>query len=462
MKKILILFMCLLSVFFAVWGVKAKTPINRPDNINDGTETAWYENRYTAPQAGDEWYLDPEIPLNYIPVPGEDELYMVVDDSGNITGYRHRTKQADGSWLWEDVNPDIPENYEKVEGLEDVYKVTAADGSIEYYKYVRNEDDTFCFVPVDENGKPLDDGKSAETIDDHYVHVDGNVYAVYNDDNVKMGYRERVKNQDGDYIWKVCDAPEIDTTVGNGSGFHGAGNQAANGNGGSEGTKVLVGNSGGSSKKDNGDGTYTVTETTKNTVTENGYMTTYQTTVYSTYDRKGNLISTKKDGPYEISKVAAGNSGSTDSSKIASTLDGEMSRLSAKVSYDTAKAQEVLSKLNAERKSQGLKTLTMNTRAEAYKLACIKAADMAINDYSSSQSPLYGTLNDMVSRWGCSTSHASENIWKASTKSAGEIHTRFQANEGSRKVRMSSGYSEVGIAVVEKNGQTYVAEIYLK
>ena len=67
-----------------------------------------------------------------------------------------------------------------------------------------------------------------------------------------------------------------------------------------------------------------------------------------------------------------------------------------------------------------------------------------------------------LSRYHCTTSHASENIWKASTKTAAQIHTRFQANTGSRKVRMSSGYTEVGIAIVEKNNQTYVAEIYLK
>ena len=89
------------------------------------------------------------------------------------------------------------------------------------------------------------------------------------------------------------------------------------------------------------------------------------------------------------------------------------------------------------------------------------AADMAIYDHSSS-SPMYGDLNALVSRYHCTTSHASENIWKASTKTAAQIHTRFQANTGSRKVRMSSGYTEVGIAIVEKNNQTYVAEIYLK
>ena len=459
MKRILMIFMVLLTIFFSAWGVKAKTPINRPENIDDGTESAWYENRYTAPKAGDEWYLDPEIPINYIPVPGEDELYMVVDDSGKITGYRHRIQQADGSWLWEDVNPDIPDNYEKVTGLEDVYKVTKEDGTVEYYKYVRNEDDTFCFVQVDEKGRPLDEGTSAETISKSYVHVSGNIYAVYNDDNVMMGYRERVKDDSGKYIWKECAAPAINTGVGNSTGIitGDSGNEA-----GTSGNNVFTGTSG-SNKKDNGDGTYTITETTQNTVTENGYTITYKTTVYSTYDRDGTLLSTKKDGPYEVSKVAAsGNTGNTDKSTIANTLDGEVARISSSVTFNTEKANEVLAKLNAERQNQGLPALKMSTNSETYKLALAKAADMAINDYSSSNSPLYGTLNDMVSRWGCSTTHASENIWKASTKSAADIHTRFQANESSRKVRMSNGYTEIGIAIVEQNGQTYVAEIYLK
>lgn len=118
MKRITLTFMILLSVFFTIWGVKMKHPINRPENVKEDTETPWYETKYQAPKADDEWTLDPEIPLNYIPVPGEDELYMVVDDSGNITNYRKRVKQADGSWVWQDVNPDIPDNYEKVDDHE--------------------------------------------------------------------------------------------------------------------------------------------------------------------------------------------------------------------------------------------------------------------------------------------------------------------------------------------------------
>lgn len=457
MRRILIILCSLITVFAVSWAVKAKTPINRPSNLEEELETPWYENRYTSPIADDGWTLDPEIPLNYIPVPGEDELYMVVDDNGNITGYRHRTKQADGTWFWEDVNPDIPDNYVKVDGLENVYKCTNSDGTVSYFRYVRNSDDTFAFVPVDENGKPLDDGANADKVGDNYVHVDSNVYAVYDDNNVKMGYRKRVKQNDGSYIWKECDAPASSSSDGLSSIFN-SGNSTASNSG-----IQSQGSNNGSNKVVNSDGSYTVTETSVNTETKDGYTITYQTTVKKTYDSKGNLLSTKKDGPYEVSRTETGSTAKVDKSKVASTLDGELTRVSASVTFDTDKAKEVLTKLNAQRKSQGLSSLSMDTGSEAYKLACIRAADMAVYDHSSSSSPMYGSLDAMVAKWNLTAnSHASENIWKASSKTASEIHTRFQANSNSQKIRMSSGYTEVGIAIVEKNGQTYIAEIYLK
>ena len=95
-------------------------------------------------------------------------------------------------------------------------------------------------------------------------------------------------------------------------------------------------------------------------------------------------------------------------SKIKSTLDKELARVSSRVEFDTKKANDVLTKLNAQRKSEGLSSLSMDTSSEAYKLACIRAADMAIYDYSSSTSPMYGTLNDMCNLWKISSSHPSE------------------------------------------------------
>ena len=112
-------------------------------------ENWWLNNDESVDSDG---VLDPEIPLNYIPVPGSIELYMVIDDDGNIVKYRERKQQEDGSWVWKDVNPDIPADYEPAPGLDNVYKVTNKDGTVSYYKYIRNDDDTFAFIPVDENG----------------------------------------------------------------------------------------------------------------------------------------------------------------------------------------------------------------------------------------------------------------------------------------------------------------------
>ncbi|PWM81180.1 MAG: hypothetical protein DBY41_04260 [Clostridium sp.] len=97
MKKLSLVFAGLLITFFVSWGIKVKMPVNRPDNTETASTVKWYETKYTAPVADDEWILDPEIPDNYVPVAGENEVYMVLDDSGNITGYRQRTQQEDGT-----------------------------------------------------------------------------------------------------------------------------------------------------------------------------------------------------------------------------------------------------------------------------------------------------------------------------------------------------------------------------
>ena len=269
MKKLFFTFIALLIVFFSAWGIKLRMPINRPNNVQGEQQVAWYETRYTAPTAEEEWTLDPEIPVNYLPVAGEDEVYMVLDDSGNIVGYRHRTQQEDGSWLWTDIEDPNAEHYEKVDGLDHIYKVTDKDGTSSYQQYVRNEDGSYAYVPVNENGVPLDDGADATTIDTtHYVHKSGNVYGLYNDNGVLTGYRERVKDGEN-YVWKVTDPPKSSTSdlqewseakkdnanQGDLSADSGDGTQNSGNNG------VIVGGSGAeSSQIDNGDGTYLISK----------------------------------------------------------------------------------------------------------------------------------------------------------------------------------------------------------
>lgn len=125
--------------------------------------------------------LDPEILENYLPVPGEDEVYMVIDEDGNIVQYRHRTQQKDGSWKWEDVTSEIPDNYEPVSGLKDVYKVVNADGNVvaegrtdkngiakftlRYGKYTYQEFDAPDGYQIDEKEYPFEISEDGQVVE---------------------------------------------------------------------------------------------------------------------------------------------------------------------------------------------------------------------------------------------------------------------------------------------------------
>ena len=360
MKQLLITFFSLLAAFCLAWNVKANTPINRPSNIDDGHVVAWYESNNVAPIANSAWTLDHTIPGNYIPVPGRSELYMVIGEDGKITGYKQRTQLEDGTWEWSDANPDIPEGYEPFEGIKDVYKITNADGTVSYVKYIRNDDDTFCFVPVDENGIPLDVGTSAEKISSNYVHETGNIYAMYNDEGVKMGYRERVENTDGTHTWKLSADPTTPSSGFGTNGFSSSDSESspyyysvgsdlpqtqtedaslpgmlelsdgeqdgASGDSqtyaqpsqqfGTDGemryatdgvsdayaniVSVGVQSDGYAERTYNTDGTYTMTETTRTTEIENGIPVTYETKIIKVYDSDNNLLTSKQEGPYPV------------------------------------------------------------------------------------------------------------------------------------------------------------------
>lgn len=471
MKKIIIIFLVLLSGFICTWVVKAQTPINRPDS-QGGSEYAdgvwWLPDKETVDS---EWVLDPEISDNYLPVPGRDELYMVIDNDGNIMQYRQRTLQEDGSWLWKDVDPNIPEHYEAVAGLENVYKVTEEDGTVSYYKYIRNKDDTFAFVPVDKNGTPIErDTADASAIPDNYRRVTGNVFAVLNEHGVVIGYRERRAGEDGSFIWIDTTEPEIKSnntqssskpeespqTPSGPAGNTTQGNSTAPSGGASQGGGVIT--------QQGSNGTYTQTETLITTETAGGWVTTYQTVVTRVYNERGVLLSTKKTEPVVLSRVKAGDSNinAPDPGKIAATLNEEYARVSVGIHYKPELAAEVLEMLNEERIAEGMQPLTMNNSSDAYKLAQVRAADMAIYDHSDFDSPSYGLLSEMLSRFGISSAIPSENTWKTtSSKNAGAIHARFMVLESSRNALMSPNYTEIGIGIVQKNGYYYICEVLI-
>ena len=503
MKQMLLVFLALLSVFFASWGVKAKTPVGRPANLQDTeSDTPWYEGSYTSPIADSKWKIEDadDVPDDYIPVPGQSELYMVVKD-GKIVGYKKRAKQADGSWAWTDVNPDIPEGYEPVEGVRNVYKVTAADGTVSYVRYIRNaDDDTYCFVPCTKDGTPLDIGTSAEEIDSrHYVKEKNNTYRYYTDDGVFAGWRERVKDKDGQYVWASGSAPEdsIQTNSGFGSGGTPSvslkgGLSVSGGNGTTSGSALSTpsgdGTAAGNGTTDEGvwtngkivsvspdsagnpyaeesstttpDGTYVKTHVKTYTETKDGVRITYKIEIVETYDANGNLVSTEQNGPYEVGRTQTTAAETPNQSLIQNDLDAEVARVNANVSFDTSKAQSLLAALNAARTSTGAGTLTMDTGGSIYKLALLKAADMATYDYASETSPMYGDLDALAARYGVSAGTITDCVIKTSTKDATGLTNRFLSDENARRTMTNDSLTQVGIAVVERDGMDFVAEIF--
>jgi len=483
MKKLLILFSVLLVVFMGVWMFKSKSPNVRPSDDVDSRGNDWWNNGESQlPVADIDWVLDPEIPENYIPVPGADELYMIVGDDGLIEEYRHREKQEDGSWVWSTVNPDIPDNYEPVEGLKNVYKVTKNDGSVMYVEYVRNADDTFAFVEVDETGKRIEpEAPKDEKIPENYIHIGNNIYAVYNEHGVCIGYKQRSSDNNGNYVWTDCEAPvkddsskpseqpnESNTTMPSISqpdiSRPDSGNNSPPNN---DSSHTDISNPDTTTSKpdtniSNPSNTYTETETIISTETKGGWVITYQTIIYRTYTSDGVLQSTKKEGPTEISRVKAtdDNGQAPDKSKIASTLSAELARVNVGLIYEKELANQVLVEINAQRSAAGLPALLMHEGNEAYMLSATRAADMAIYNHTDYDSPMYGTLAEMCSLFKITTSSPSEVLWRTtSEKSATAIATRLQLMGG--EVFVNSKYTAIGISIVSKNGYFYISAVMI-
>lgn len=345
--------MVLASVFFIAWAVKIKTPINRPDNAYSDNYIPWYLNTYSAPVAGDKWYIDSELDPNYVPVPGMDEVYMVLDSSGNVIKYRQRKRKEDGTWVWTDY-ADKDAGIEEVDGKNGLYLVTDKDGNQKYKKYVRNDDNTYCFVDTDEKGTPTDIGKDATTITPEYKHLDGNTYAKYNDDGVMEGYRERKDNGDGTFVWDLGEVPSLPSvgsgygtgfTTGNvaaGNGQTGYGNEF--GAGGIQDVQIIEGVplDGEIQRIENADGTYTITETIVNTEIINGQRVTTETQVSKTYDANGDILESFSSDPVEVAREALSASQQPENAETAESLDGEEARVASSVMLDTKKAQRIL------------------------------------------------------------------------------------------------------------------------
>lgn len=324
MKKFLIVLSVLIVAFLAIWIIKIKQPAKKlqqqqPETTLSTAEPWWVTKPGEVPQPKEEYVLDPEVPSNYIPVINSNEVYMVMNkETGKIDKYRQRFKKIeDGKeiWYWKDYNMDIPEDYIPVDGLENVYKVVAEDGTVSYKKYTRNDDDTFFFTDVDEHGLPLSSllPSNPNETPDNYVRLDddSNIFGVYDENGVLNGYVERFEDEENNgYQWEELDElPNLDVpnvpdaplpNIPNNSGAQSGDPGYAQGNSNNQqGGQIVI---------SGGDVGYTETESVTNTVkgkddNGNDCWLVYETRVIKKYDKSGELISTQKDGPFLINTL---------------------------------------------------------------------------------------------------------------------------------------------------------------
>ncbi len=476
MKRVAIVFIVLLVAFCGVWIGKSKNPLNRPDDAKTTEDDPWYEQRGEIPTVNAEWVLDASVPENFVPVPGSINIFMEIDEKGNIVAYYERvtSENEDGTMthVWKKLEEDndddalkIPEGYEPVPNLENVYKVTDEDGKVSYFKYVRNEDGSFAFVPVDEKGNMIEPPlESGQIVPENYIRIKDNIYAVYDKNGVCIGYKEKKIDSEGKYYWVDAKKPaEANPTEPNKPTDPTQPHKPTQPDDPSKPTSPDVGNDPtGPTGNDPSTGTYTHTQVITDTKIAGGWKITYETKITHTYKSDGTLLSTTQEGPYEVSrvKITDDNDEVPDPAKIASTLRGEYARVSVGTVYMKELAQEVLNILNAERVAHGLPAMVLNEESEAYLLAAIKAADMAIYNHAESNSPLYGTALDLCERYDIETGNVYDFTARTTNKGAANIAARLSiALNG---VFNEKNFTEIGLVIVSKGAYYYIDFILME
>lgn len=215
-------------------------------------------------------------------------------------------------------------------------------------------------------------------------------------------------------------------------------------------------------------GTLKSTEMAYTQKVEGNYLVTYVTPIEYEYSLDGEQLAKHEGTPTEVAREPLASSFTSASvGSIESSLSKELDRMvsmlgNAGARYIESVPNDMVNLINQERTNQGLPGVTFKGSSSAYKIACCRAAMMALTNTSNNNLQSYGNLASMCSIYGIKAGSPSENMLVVSAgTSANSIHSTFQgSNSGSS--RMSSAYTEVAIAIVEKDGKYFVDEVFLK
>ena len=125
----------------------------------------------------------------------------------------------------------------------------------------------------------------------------------------------------------------------------------------------------------------------------------------------------------------------------------------------SAQEQTAGNLLNNDRARYGLPPLALD--AELCRIARIKSQDMLAGGYFSHTSPTYGSVRDMLTRFGYPYTAASENIARHSTLE--KAQAALISSPGHRRNVLSTSFTKVGIGVATTpEGYVYVTQIFCR
>ncbi|MBQ4637122.1 MAG: hypothetical protein IJB92_00140 [Clostridia bacterium] len=131
----------------------------------------------------------------------------------------------------------------------------------------------------------------------------------------------------------------------------------------------------------------------------------------------------------------------------------------ANTSAPSAVETQMLSWVNAERKSEGLSAYGLDPTLT--KLARLKAQDMIDNSYFAHSSPTYGSAAQMLKSFGYSYRACGENI--ARYGDVYKAHVGLMSSTGHRQNIMSKSFNKIGIGIVRaQNGAYYIVQIFAR
>jgi uncharacterized YkwD family protein len=121
---------------------------------------------------------------------------------------------------------------------------------------------------------------------------------------------------------------------------------------------------------------------------------------------------------------------------------------------------QVLTLTNQERQKAGLSPCAGND-SNLNRSARAKSEDMAVNNYFSHQSPIYGDPFAMMRNFGVQYQSAGENIAKGSPTPQ-EVVTGWMSSPRHRANILNGSYTYLGVGYVLKNGQAYWTQLFIE